>query len=222
MMSQVARFLRSSIGRKVLMAVTGLGLITFLVAHLAGNLLVFVGPEAFNEYSHALVSNKLVYLAEAILLIAFVAHFVSGFGVTRQSRAARPVGYAVKRRAGHTSNKSLASTTMIVSGLVLLAFVPLHLYTFKFGAWYETGGDPATRDLYRLVVEVFQDPLHVAWYVVAMVVIGFHLWHGFGSGIETLGVGRHPVRLAGKILAVVLAGGFAIIPVVLFVAGGRS
>jgi len=222
-MSQLLRFLRSSIGRKVLMAATGLGLILFLVAHLAGNLLLFAGPEAFNHYSHALISNKLIYLAEAILFIAFVAHFVSGFAVVRQNRAARPVGYVMKRRARHTSLKSLASTSMILSGLVLLVFVPLHVYTFKFGPWYDTSGEPVVRDLYRLVVDVFQNPLYVGWYVVAMIFVGFHLWHGFGSGIETLGVGsRAPIRLAGKILAVVLAGGFAIIPIVLFVVGGRS
>jgi len=219
-MSQIARLLASSIGRKVLMAITGLALIGFLVMHLAGNLLIFVGAEAFNGYSHKLISNPLIYVAEAGLLVFFVSHFLTGFRVTRQSWAARPVGYTVNRRAGHTSNKSLASTTMIASGLLLLAFVPLHLWTFKFGAWYETSSLPPERDLYRLVVEVFSDPLHVAWYVVAMLVIGFHLWHGFGSAFETLGVGYRPaIRWTGRVLAIALMGGFAVIPVVVFLGG---
>lgn len=220
-MSQLTRFLTSSIGRKVVMAITGLALIGFLVAHLAGNLLVFVGPDAFNEYSHALISNPLVYVAEAGLLVLFVSHFLSGFSVTRQNRAARPVGYQRKRRAGHTSSKSLASTTMIASGLVLLVFVPVHLITFKFGAYYDTASTPPIRDLYRLVMEVFSDPLHVTWYVVAMVVVGFHLWHGFGSAFETVGIGqRASIRWAGRALAVVVAGGFAIIPIVVLLSGG--
>ncbi len=219
-MSQLARLLSSSIGRKILMAVTGLALIGFLVAHLVGNLLIFVGADAFNEYSHKLISNPLIYVAEAGLLGLFVSHFVAGFAVTRQNRAARPIGYALQRRAGHTSNKSLASTTMIVSGLLLLVFVPLHLWTFKFGAWYETASQPPLRDLHRLVIEVFGDPLHVAWYVVAMVVIGFHLWHGFGSAFETIGIGSRPaIRWTGRILAVVVMGGFTVIPIVVFLGG---
>jgi succinate dehydrogenase / fumarate reductase cytochrome b subunit len=222
-MSQLARLLGSSIGRKILMAITGLAMIGFLVMHLAGNLLIFVGAESFNDYSHALVSNPLVYVAEAGLLALFVSHFLAGFSVTRQSRAARPVGYVMKRGAGHTSNKSLASTTMIVSGLVLLAFVPFHLWTFKFGAWYETASVPPQRDLYRLVLEVFSDPLHVAWYVVAMLVIAFHLWHGFGSALETVGIGYRPaIRWTGRVLAVVVMGGFAAIPLAILLGGGAS
>ncbi|HWP66720.1 MAG TPA: succinate dehydrogenase cytochrome b subunit [Candidatus Limnocylindria bacterium] len=222
-MSPLVRLLTSSIGRKLLMGATGLLLIGFLVVHLSGNLLLFVGPAAFNEYSHALVSNHLIYLAELALLLLFVLHFAIGIALTRANAAARPAGYATRRRAGHTSNKSLASTTMIVSGLVVLVFVPLHLWTFKFGAWYESAESPGVRDLYRLVIEVFRDPLHVAWYVVAMVVIGFHLSHGFASGLESLGVAsRPPIRSFSRALAVVIAGGFALIPIVLFLGGGRS
>lgn len=221
-MSRLRQFLATTIGQKIVMAVTGLLLIGFLVAHLAGNLLVFVGPTAFNDYSHKLVSNPLVYVAEAGLLALFVAHLVNGILVTLRNRAARPVGYQVRARARHTSHKSIASTTMIASGVVVLAFVPLHLYTFKFGPHYASTAEPGVRDLYRLVIEVFRDPLHVVWYVLAMVVIGFHLWHGFGSGFESLGMAyRQPLRRFGRLLAVVLAGGFLLIPVIVFVTGGR-
>jgi succinate dehydrogenase / fumarate reductase cytochrome b subunit len=112
---------------------------------------------------------------------------------------------------------------MILSGLVVLVFVPLHLWTFKFGPYYAASGATPVRDLHRLVVEVFQDPVHVIWYVLAMGVIGFHLWHGFGSGFESLGVAyRTPLRRFGQLLAIVLSGGFAAIPIILYLTGGAS
>src|SRR5512134_2660445 len=104
-MTWVARLLTSSIGRKMLMGATGLLLLAFLVVHVSGNLLLFAGPRAFNAYSHALVTNPLVYVAEAGLLILFLAHFASGLLLTRANRVARPVGYAMKRRAGGASHK---------------------------------------------------------------------------------------------------------------------
>lgn len=217
------RFLATGLGRKALMAVTGLLLIGFLVIHLAGNLLVFEGPAAFNAYSEKLVSNPLIYLAELGLLVLFVGHFVTGLLVTKRNRDARPVAYHRKTRAGGTSHKSLASTTMILTGLVVLVFVPIHLWTFKFGPRYPSPADPQVRDLYRLVLEEFHEPGEVVWYVLAMTVIGFHLWHGFGSAFESLGVRyRLPLRRFGQALAVVIAGGFALIPVAVFLlVGGR-
>ena len=221
-MSLVVQFLTSSVGRKVLMGLTGLLLIGFLIVHLEGNLLIFVGADAFNEHSHALISNPLIYLAEIALLVLFLAHFVSGILVTLNNRAARPQGYVRKERAGHNSHKSVASTTMIWTGLVVLVFVPLHIFTFKFGTYYASATDPKMRDLYRLVIEEFQKPWLAAWYVVAMVVIGFHLWHGFGSAFESLGFAyRKPLRRFGQVLAIVLAGGFLIIPIVIYMMGGK-
>jgi len=215
------RFLTTSIGQKMLMAATGLLLIGFLLVHMAGNLLVFVGPEAYNAYSHRLVSNPLIYVAEGVLLALFVGHFATGIRVVLRNRAARPTPYVLKRWAGGTSHKSLASTTMILSGLLVLVFVPLHIWGFKFGRWYPSATEPQVRDLYRLVVEEFQSPLLVAWYVLAMVVIGFHLWHGFGSGFESLGVQhKQALRRFGQALAVVIAGGFVLVPIALFLRGG--
>lgn len=220
-MNAIRQLLRTGIGQKMLMAATGLLLIGFLLVHMGGNLLIFVGPEAYNAYSHRLVSNPLIYLAEAVLLALFVGHFVTGIRVVLRNRSARPTPYAVKRWSGGTSHKSLASTTMILSGLLVLVFVPLHIRGFKFGAWYPSAADPQVRDLYRLVVEEFQSPWLAGWYVLAMVVIGFHLWHGFGSGFESLGVRhRRALRRAGQALAVLIAGGFALVPIVLFVRGG--
>jgi succinate dehydrogenase / fumarate reductase cytochrome b subunit len=221
--SRLGRFLATTIGQKVLMGCTGLLLIAFLVVHMAGNLLVFVGPDTYNAYSEHLTSNPLLPVAELVLLALFLFHLVSGIRVVLRNRAARgPVGYVRKDWAGPPSHKTWASTTMIVSGLLVLIFVPLHIATFKYGAYYASAADPAVRDLFRLVAEDFQRPLLVAWYVVAMVVIGFHLWHGFGSGFESLGVRyRVGLRRAGHVLALVIAGGFVLVPIALFFSGGR-
>jgi succinate dehydrogenase / fumarate reductase cytochrome b subunit len=201
----------------MLMGASGLLLIAFLVVHVCGNLVVFVGRDAFNNYSEHLVSNPLIYVAELGLLALFVAHFVAGLVVTSANRAARPVGYVVKRRAGGVSHKSVASTTMILSGIFLLAFVPLHLWTFKWGPQYASAADPAVRDLHRLVIEEFHEPLEVAWYVGAMLIIGMHLWHGFGSGFDSLGVSDRPwLRRFGQALAVAITAGFVIVPLAVF------
>jgi succinate dehydrogenase / fumarate reductase cytochrome b subunit len=220
--SRILRFFTTSIGQKMLMGATGLLLIGFLVTHMAANLLVLVDAGAYNHYSHNLVSNPLIYVAELGLLVLFVGHFVSGILVSLRNKAARPVGYQMKQRAGYTSHKSLASTTMILTGLVVLVFVPLHIATFKFGPHYAVDAEPAVRDLYRLVLEDFQNPLLVAWYVLSMGVVGFHLWHGFGSGLESLGVThRVGLRRAGQLLAVIVAAGFVIVPIAVFLTGGN-
>lgn len=220
-MSAIGAFLTSSIGRKVLMAVTGLLLFLFLVTHLAANLLILVDAEAFNAYSHALVSNPLIYFAEFGLLAVFVVHFVSGIVIFNRGRAARPAAYKDDRWAGGTSHKSVASSTMILSGAFFLLFVPLHVWGFKFGAHYDAGN--GVRDLHRLVVEEFQKPLLVSFYVAGMAILGFHLWHGLGSALESLGVThRKGLRLAGQLIAVAMAGGFTIIPIAVYLMGGGS
>jgi succinate dehydrogenase / fumarate reductase cytochrome b subunit len=219
--ARLAVFMATGIGRKMLMGLTGLALIAFLVLHLAGNLLIFSGPKAFNDYSHALISNPLIYLAELLLLAWFVAHLATGIRVTLGNRAARPTSYAVKRRAGHTSRKSVASSTMILSGIVVLVFVPLHLWTFKFGPHYASITEPGVRDLHRLVLEVFRQPAYVIFYVVTLAILGGHLWYGFESAFESLGVSyRTWLRRAGQALALVLTGGFILIPIVVFLVGG--
>ncbi len=210
----------SSVGTKLLIALTGLALLIFLILHLAGNLLLFAGPARFNEYSHALISNPLLIPAELGLLAIFVAHVYKTVRMWLNNQAARPVRYRMKRRARHTSRKSLASTTMIVTGLVTLVFVVLHLKTFKYGAQY-AAADPNVRDLDRLVVEVFHKPTYVVFYVVCMALIGLHLRHGIGSAFQSLGI-EHPryterLPLAGTVLAVAIGGGFALIPLWVYV-----
>ena len=220
-MSAIGAYLTSSIGRKVLMAITGLLLFLFLVTHLAANLLILIDGDAFNAYGHALISNPLIYIAEFGLLAIFVAHFVFAIIVYLHGRAARPQAYKNDRWAGGSSHKSIASSTMILSGAFFLLFVPLHVWGFKFGAYYDAGN--GVRDLQRLVIEEFQNPLLVAFYVAGMTILGFHLWHGLGSALESLGVShRVGLRRAGRVIAVVMAGGFTIIPIAVYLMGGGS
>jgi succinate dehydrogenase / fumarate reductase, cytochrome b subunit len=213
-------FASSSVGTKVLIAVTGLLLFAFLVLHLAGNLLFFLGPETFNAYSHALISNPLVIPMEIGLLAVFLLHIYQTGRMYLANRHARPEGYEVRKWAGHTSRKSVASTTMIITGLLTALFVVIHLWQFKFGAWY-TVADTDVRDLYRLMIEVFTNPVWVVLYVAFMVLLLLHLRHGFSSAFQSLGasdnLGRRMLQ-AGLVVALVIGGGFAVIPIIIYFA----
>jgi succinate dehydrogenase / fumarate reductase, cytochrome b subunit len=211
----------TSIGSKILIALTGLGLAAFLITHLAGNLLFLVGPDAFNQYSHTLISNPLIVIAELGLVAIFLLHMGKALAGFLANKAARPERYAAKKWAktkNPASRKSLASATMIVTGTITLLFVVSHLLTFKYGAYYET---PAgIRDLYRLQIEIFSHPGYVAFYLVAMGVIFFHLWHGLSSAAQSLGI-DHPnwtprILVLGRLLTVAIAGGFFILPIATF------
>lgn len=214
-------FLSSTVGTKILIAITGLAMFVFLIAHMAANLLLFVGPDAYNGYSHALISNPAIYLAEAALVAIFAIHVFKAATNWFANRSARPQAYVKKAWAGHTSRKTLASTSMIYTGVVIFAFTLLHLVTFKFGPWYETTlhGEPV-RDLYRLVVEVFQSPAYVVGYTVVMALVLLHLRHGVSSAFQSLGL-NHPrynrlIVGAGYALAVLIGVGFALPPIWIF------
>jgi succinate dehydrogenase / fumarate reductase cytochrome b subunit len=209
----------SSVGTKLLIGLTGLLLTGFLVFHLAGNLLLFFGPAEFNEHAHALISNPLVVPAEIGLLAVFLLHAVKATLNFLANRKARPRRYEVKTWAGGASRKSWASATMIASGLFVFAFVPFHLVTFKYGAYYASA-EAGVRDLHRLMVEVFQRPVYVAFYVVAMAVVGLHLRHGVSSSLQSLGlIPDRWIRTVLRLclgLALLVGGGFALIPVYIF------
>lgn len=216
-MSTFRRVLSSSVGTKLLIGLTGLALFVYLILHLIGNALIFAGPHVFNEYAHALISNPLIIPIEIGLAAIFAIHIYKTIRMWFANRAARPVGYAKKEMAGHTSRKSLASSSMIVSGLVTLFFVLVHVKQFKYGTWYQMADAPEVRDLARLEVEVFQSPFWVAFYVVCTVLVGLHLRHGIASGFQSLGL-DHPLytrRLTtwGIIGAIAIGGGLAIIPI---------
>ena len=216
MPSRIGRALSSSVGTKLLIGLTGLALFAYLFLHLIGNALVFAGPEVFNDYSHALISNPLIVPIEIGLLLIFLLHIYKTVRMWIGNQQARPVKYAKKDWAGHTSRKSVSSSTMIVTGMVTLLFVLVHVKQFKYGAWYLVA-DSDVRDLYRTEIEVFRQPLWVAFYVICTLVVGLHLRHGISSAFQSLGL-DHPMytrRLTmwAIIGAVVIGGGLAFIPV---------
>lgn len=213
------------------MAVTGLMLIVFLVGHLVGNLQLFLdSPDPFNKYADMLMGLGVLLIAvELALLAVFLLHMVSGAWVTLGNQSARPSKYFQFRSAGSASKKTLSSSTMIWTGIILLVFTALHLYTFKYGPGIAEGyvtevDGKQMRDLHRLVIEVFQDPLHVIWYVAAMALMGFHLRHGFWSAFQSLGV-FHPrltpvLYALGLVVALILGIGFLGIPIWIYWQGG--
>jgi succinate dehydrogenase / fumarate reductase, cytochrome b subunit len=217
-------FLGSLITTKLIIGVTGILLFAYLILHIAGNLMVFLGPHTFNTYAHALISNPLVVPVEIGLLVVFLIHLFKAIRMTFQNQSARPAKYAMKERAGGASQKSLASSTMILTGLAILIFVPIHVWQFKYGTHYDFGD--GVRDLYRTELENFSSPIAVVLYIGMMVLVGLHLWHGVGSSFQSLGL-EGPrfspfIRKTGKISAVVIAGGFIVITLWVFLAGGRS
>ena len=217
MSPNLLRAFSSSVGTKVLIGVTGLMLVVYMVLHVAGNVLILFGRDIFNEYSHRLISNPLILPIEIALLAVFVVHIYKAVRMWLQNRAARPVPYQKKELAGHTSRKSLASSTMIASGLLLLAFVVVHVKQFKFGTFYLASGSETVRDLYRTEIEIFRNPLWVAFYVIATVLVGLHMRHGVASAFQSLGL-DHPrytrrIVACGIALAILVGGGLAIIPI---------
>src|SRR5262245_19282367 len=181
-MASRLRFFSSSVGTKILIGVTGLTLFLYLVIHIAGNLVVFLGPAAFNKYAYVLEGNPLLPIVEIGLLLVFLLHVFETVKMFLDNQQARPVRYRMKKFAGRPSRRTIASSTMIASGLWLFLFIIIHVKAFRYGVEHPwpAGG----RDLYRLEMENFTSPLTVAFYVVSMVVVGSHLWHGVSSGFQ--------------------------------------
>jgi succinate dehydrogenase / fumarate reductase, cytochrome b subunit len=215
----------TSVGTKILIGITGLALFLYLVIHIAGNLLVFFGPVVFNRYAYVMeVKNPVLPVIEIGLLVVFLIHVYKTVKMFLGNQQARPDRYARKKYAGKPSRKSLASSTMIVSGLWLLVFLIIHVKAFRFSPEYEwpAGG----RDLFRQEMETLSNPLMVGFYVLSMVVVGSHLWHGFSSAFQSLGV-DHPkltpwLLTLGKVFAVGIAGAFIVIALWAHFAGVRS
>lgn len=214
----------SSVGKKLISGLTGLGLVVFVVSHLTGNLLLFAGADAFNRYGYFLEHvghGVLIYLMEAGLVTFFLLHIASGVSVWRRKFRARPIGYAVQADAGGPSHKSLSSRSMLVSGLLLAIYVPLHVAHFKFGgpAIIQIDGHEA-RDLYSLVVREFKSPLIVALYSGAMLFLGLHLRHGVWSMLQSLGLLDRrlvpPAVTAAVLVSGLLAIGFIALPLYVY------
>lgn len=181
-------FIKSTVGRKYLMGITGLVWMGFVLSHMAGNMLILVSPDLYNAYGHAIVSNKpLLFVAEATLIGALLVHVACAVSLTIQNRTARTNRYAVATNG--TKGASWASRTMAVQGSAVLAFIILHLITFKYGAEYTTiVNGVEMRDLHKLVLEVFASPGYVAWYVVCLFLLMFHISHGAASVFQSFGI----------------------------------
>lgn len=200
---------------KLLIGVTGLALFLYLITHIAGNALIFLGADTFNEYAHTLTSNPLIPVIEIGLLLIFLVHVYKTVTMFLANQQARPVKYVMKKNQGGPSRRTFASQTMIFSGLWLLVFIVIHVKAFKYGVDYETAS--GVRDLYRVEFENFRSPIAVVFYLLSMLVVGSHLWHGASSAFQSLGV-DYPlwtkrIRAFTKAAAVVIAGGFIVIVV---------
>jgi succinate dehydrogenase cytochrome b subunit len=217
----LANFYASSIGKKAIVALTGLVLVGFLVGHLAGNLLVFQGPEATNAYAHKLQGlGPLLWAARLGLLAAVGLHIVATVHLTAQNRAARPETYLVDA----TLRASRSSKIMLWSGLTIAAFVIYHLMHFTWGTFNRfrepdgpyvlADGRP---DVYRMVVDGFREPGNSFFYAIALGLLCSHLTHGVPSVFQTLGLtspgSRKFIQGAGVAFAILLFAGYLSIPV---------
>lgn len=224
-MSWFNQLLTSSIGRKLVMSLTGLFLIVFLVVHLIGNfqLLINDGGEQFNRYSYFMTHNPLIKTVSYLLYLTILVHAYQGIVLWMKNRNARGTNYAVN----YTKNTSASSRMMGPLGIVILIFLILHLYQFwlqmKMGVLpklnYDGINEPVS-DLYTPVAAAFSNLVFVIVYVLSMVVIYLHLSHGFQSAFQTLGWNHKKytpvVKTVGIVYSILVAGGFAIIPVVFY------
>ena len=204
--------LGTSIGKKLMMAATGLSFVGFLVAHLAGNLTIYGGADAFNSYAdHLHALGPLLGVAEFGLLGLFLIHVFSGLILFWQNFNARPTRYAVNRNPG---GKTLASASMPYTGFLILLFIIFHLTNFSRFFVDQTG-----TTIFQIVSTAFQNPVYVGLYVLAMIVVALHVSHGFWSLFQTFGL-NHPkymsgINAAGLVLSLLLGLGFGFLPIYL-------
>lgn len=239
-MIQFKKAITSSVGQKFLMALSGLGLVLFIIIHLLGNLSLYKRDgSTFNIYAHTLDSyGWLLTVGEIALLAVFLLHIVTALWVSKENKTARPVGYrmwrsktkSIQNKEAHPSNVS--SRNMLISGVIVLGFLILHVYQFRFGPGIEQGyvtevHGQQIEDLHRLVVEVFKNPFFVGIYVISMIVLGAHLRHGFWSSMQSLGVMKagvsRQIYCFSFLIALILSVGFLFIPIWMYfgvVAGG--
>jgi succinate dehydrogenase / fumarate reductase cytochrome b subunit len=200
--------LGTSIGKKLMMAITGLGFISFLIAHLAGNLTLYGGRDMFNAYAeHLHALGPLIHVAEIGLLGMALIHVITGSILFFQNRRSRPTRYVMNVRAG---GRTIGSSTMPYTGLIILLFVILHLVQFHFT-------DKTHTTIFEIVAMAFNNPFYVAIYTTVMVVLAIHISHGFWSLFQTLGA-NHPkyspaLFILGISLSIIFGAGFGILPI---------
>lgn len=203
---------KTSIGKKALMGVTGLLLVLFVLGHMTGNLLIFAGRDAINEYArflHTAGHGALIWVARFGLLAVFVTHLALAFKLRAENRRARPVRYVVE----DTVQASWASRNMMLTGLVMLTFLLYHLAHFTLGKTdpdtfktaFEPRGPEKLEDVYQMVVRSFQQPVVAFLYILAQLALCVHLWHGAGSWVQSLGLNRGKLRDTSRLLGPVIA-----------------
>jgi succinate dehydrogenase / fumarate reductase cytochrome b subunit len=213
-MNWLTQTLWSSVGKKLLMALTGLSFCGFLAGHLAGNLTIYGGRDAFNSYADHLHSlGPLLTLAEWGLLVFAIVHVCTGLILFFQNFKARTSRYVVNKKAG---GRTIGSATMPYTGILLLAFIIFHLINFHFV-------DKTNTTIYQIVTQAFENPLYVIIYILAMAVAALHVSHGFWSAFQTIGFNHEkymPFIMALSIVFSLAVGfGFGIIPLYLSLAG---
>jgi len=196
-MEFVSNIFRSSLGKKYVMAVSGFVMFLFVIGHLAGNLQIFLGPEAINKYGHFLQSNpELIWPARLFLLLMLVLHIWAAIRLSAENKSARPVGYADWKPAGST----YASRTMLMSGIIIFVFVIYHLLHFTLQnqavnfvsdpqlANFRNLEDPAKRhDIFTMMVAGFNNIWVSAFYILGMALLCLHLSHGAGAMFQSIG-----------------------------------
>jgi succinate dehydrogenase / fumarate reductase cytochrome b subunit len=215
-MGRIRQFYGSMVGKKVVMGVTGLIGVGFVILHSLGNLLIFRGPAAINSYSHFLKNTgEALWVLRIVLIVAVILHVIAAVQLTRQSRAARPIGY-VKR---DPQAATIASRTMRWGGALLLIFIVLHILHFTTGT-IRPAGVFSEEDVYANMVRSFQIWWVALFYVVSMIALGLHLFHGAWSSVRSIGARResaeplhHRVSL---VLAIFVWAAFTAIPVAIF------
>jgi len=221
-MSWFSKTFNSSIGRKTVMALSGLFLVIFLIGHVSGNTLLFKddGGEAFNRYAEFMTTNQLVQVLRYVTFFSIVIHIIYSIMLTISNRKARGVGYAVSNA---NQNSTWSSRNMMLLGAIILVFLAVHLrsflYEMKFGEvpLVQYDGTDEIKNLYAIVVDAFANPLYSAFYVFCMLFLALHLFHGFQSTSQTLGF-RHPkynsfIKKLGYGLGVIVCLLFAYMPV---------
>ncbi|MEA3213680.1 MAG: succinate dehydrogenase / fumarate reductase, cytochrome b subunit [Chthoniobacter sp.] len=217
-MNATSSFFFSSIGRKWIVAITGLVLFGFVVGHMVGNLQIFLGPEAINRYGAFLQGlGELLWIIRIGLLVMFVLHIVATVQLRIENRAARPVGYAVTKRR----RASLPALWMVWSGLTVLCFVVFHLLHFtthnidtSFATLHDAQG---RHDIYRMMVLGFTNKAASAFYIVGIGLLAMHLHHGFQSLFQTFGLSSAKIAplwdKGGQVLSWLIFLGYVSIPI---------
>jgi len=201
-MNNLLAMLRSTVGLKVIMAVTGAGLVAFAIGHLIGNLLIFGGSDAINTYAKALHSAPLPLLAARVGILAlFVVHVTVALVLRRMSFITRPTRYLVT----NVVQATLPSRTMLLAGVLLLVYLAIHLAHFVFGAMFVREADFSDQKVYTMVVTSFQNRGISLIYIGAMACLALHLSHGIGSLLKSLGLNHKRYNVTVESLSYALA-----------------